>query len=79
MKKLLILLVCLVWTLLSHAQHQPTKRALIIAIGDYPKETGWPAISSANDVNLINSVLHRQGFTENNITVVQVSQLRLQR
>ncbi|WP_080055515.1 caspase family protein [Spirosoma aerolatum] len=48
-----------------------TKRALIVAIGDYPNKTNknrgateWQDISSANDVPLIRESLRRQNFTD---------------
>jgi metacaspase-1 len=41
-----------------------TKRALIVAIGDYPKETKWRFINSLNDVELIQSALENQGFKD---------------
>jgi hypothetical protein len=43
---------------------QPTKHALIIAIGDYPKETDWGKISSVNDIELLKSSLTKQDFTD---------------
>ena len=46
------------------------KRALIVAIGKYPVESGWPTISSDNDVTLIKSSLKKQGFSDQNIAVV---------
>jgi hypothetical protein len=46
------------------------KYALIIAVGDYPKKTGWRSISSVNDVPLIEQSLLNQGFNENNINVL---------
>ena len=46
------------------------KRALIIAVGDYPKESGWMDISSLNDVPLIRGALVHQGFDLNNISLV---------
>lgn len=76
MNPLLAALLCFSLLSLRWAQNPPIKRALIIAIGDYPKETGWQAISSANDVDLIKRVLHRQGFTDANITVVQDTQAK---
>lgn len=42
----------------------PVKRALVIAIADYPDGTGWTDLSSANDVPLIRHVLEVQGFTD---------------
>ncbi|GAB4038353.1 caspase family protein [Spirosoma gilvum] len=48
-----------------------TKRALIVAIGDYPNGTNknrgateWSDISSANDVPLIREALRKQNFTD---------------
>jgi metacaspase-1 len=41
-----------------------TKIALIVAIGDYPEDSGWPQISAINDIDLIRSALTRQGFGE---------------
>ena len=48
----------------------PIKRALIIAIGDYPDSLGWGKISSANDAPLIIKALESQGFKEQNITLI---------
>lgn len=48
----------------------PVKRALIIAIGDYPDSLGWGKISSTNDVPLIKCALEGQGFNEQNITLI---------
>ena len=41
---------------------QAEKYALIIAVGDYPKKTGWSTISSVNDVPLIEQTLLKQNF-----------------
>jgi hypothetical protein len=49
---------------------EPVKRALIIAIGDYPDSLGWGQISSTNDVALIKRALEGQGFKEQNITLI---------
>ncbi len=62
MKKSLsiLLLFCLAFVSLQ-AQ---TKRALIIAIGNYPnpRVNGWPEISSTNDVPLVKAALAKQDF-----------------
>ena len=50
------------------------KRALIIAVGNYPKETGWMDISSLNDVPLIQGALVNQGFDVNNILLITDAQ-----
>ena len=71
MKKIYILLLIFTVVSFSFAQEKKTtKHALIIAIGDYPRSTGWGAISSANDVPLIKETLERQGFEESNITTL---------
>jgi hypothetical protein len=44
------------------AQHQPAKRALIVAISDYHPSTKWSRISSLNDVPLLSYALDRHGF-----------------
>jgi metacaspase-1 len=47
-----------------------TKHALIIAIGNYPEESGWKVISSIGDIAYIKTVLSNQGFREQHIRVV---------
>lgn len=74
MKASLAFLFYLSWVSFGLAQPAPTKRALIIAIGNYPKGTGWQAISSANDIDLIKKALERQGFTLPNIAVLTENQ-----
>jgi len=46
------------------------KYGLIIAIGDYPEEGGWPDISSKNDIVHINEALKILGFNSDKITIV---------
>ncbi|MCF7561880.1 caspase family protein [Sabulilitoribacter multivorans] len=58
----LILFICNV----IHAE----KHALIVAVGDYPKSTGWASISSVNDVPLIKQTLLNQEFKEENISLL---------
>ncbi len=62
----------LVLLLIGLAQAQ--KKALIIAIGDYPSKTGWNNISSVNDVPLIKGALMQQKFLDQDITVIQNEQ-----
>jgi len=56
------ILIILLSFLFQTAFAQQNKKALIIAIGDYPKETDWPTISSVKDVALISNALVKQGF-----------------
>ena len=46
-----------------------TKRALIIAIGNYPNppKNGWTELSSLNDVPLVQTALEKQNFKKDNI------------
>lgn len=48
---------------------QNNKHALIIALSEYNRETGWRNINSANDVQLIKNALIAKGFAEENIIV----------
>ena len=50
------------------------KFALIFAIGNYPPATGWPAISSLQDVGYLRKTLLAQGFSGENIMVVADTQ-----
>jgi hypothetical protein len=52
---------------------QEKKHALIFAIGDYPEDSGWPAISSDNDTALIEKALTAQQFFPGHIRVVHDS------
>jgi hypothetical protein len=49
----------------------PQKHALIIAIGDYPAENGWPKLASVQDASYLQKVLMDQGFAEKNITILK--------
>lgn len=65
MKRLLTLSLILIFQIgVFIAQPTSTKRALIVAIGNYPEVTGWKSISSLNDVGLIQGALSKQGFTD---------------
>ena len=65
--------VCLITSLLicGNLAFSQEKIALIVAIGDYPAESGWMKISSENDVPLIKSALIKQGFKEESIAIIQ--------
>ncbi|HRX28266.1 MAG TPA: caspase family protein [Saprospiraceae bacterium] len=47
------------------------KYGLIIAIGNYPTDSGWQCISSLNDVTYAEAALHSLGFSEAHITVIK--------
>jgi metacaspase-1 len=80
MRNILVLLLLMGYTIFKPATifsigssrpgEPKNKYALIIAVGDYPEETGWTKISSLNDVDLIKTSLLKQGFPEKNITII---------
>jgi len=49
------------------------KRALIIAISNYPAHSGWREIHAGNDAVLLDSTLSRLGFLKKNIVIIQDS------
>jgi hypothetical protein len=62
-KYILLLLFVFVCFGFNHSS-QGKKLALIVAIGNYPAESGWKSISSLNDIPLILPVLEKQGFDD---------------
>jgi hypothetical protein len=46
------------------------KRALIVAIGSYPEDSGWHNINAENDAVLMRDVLMLQGFNKKQITTL---------
>lgn len=61
------LILCVLSSYLTLAQ---TKHALLIGVGNYPKneESGtWKSLSSKNDIILVNKMLSSQGFDSKNI------------
>ena len=46
------------------------KRALIVAIGSYPTNSGWNKLSSANDARLMRTILISQGFKDSDISTL---------
>jgi hypothetical protein len=65
MKRLITLsLIILLQIGVFIAKPTPTKRALIVAIGNYPEVTGWKSISSLNDIAIIQGALSKQGFSD---------------
>ena len=71
MKKHAFLLLFFLPLALCNFAKSPTKRALIVAVGEYPKDTNWRSLHSANDVELIRAALLKQGFLPENIHVVK--------
>lgn len=46
------------------------KRALLVAVGNYPASSGWQPINAGNDIDLLTGVLKRQGFEQANTFVL---------
>ncbi|MEL6614008.1 MAG: caspase family protein, partial [Bacteroidota bacterium] len=55
----------------SAAPDAPTKRALVVAVADYPDASGYSDLNADNDVPLIVQALGSQGFAEDDIVVLQ--------
>ena len=58
MKRVIIILVALLSILTANA----AKRALLVAIGNYPANSGWVKINSRNDIDLLTPVFRNAGF-----------------
>ncbi len=56
---------------LSALNLKAEKHALIIAIGDYPTDGGWPDISSHNDIPHVEGALIKLGFQKKNMMMLQ--------
>ena len=65
--KRVILLACLLISLSAISQR---KIALIVAIGQYPANSGWGNLSSLNDIKYIKAGLLKHGFSESEINVL---------
>lgn len=63
-----LLIVALLIVELTKAQ---TKQALVIGIGDYPKESGWSKIHGDNDIPTITEMLEANGFMSENIQTLK--------
>ena len=66
MRPFLILLSVLFFSLNLFAQ-PVTRYALLVGIGQYPKESNWPLLHADEDANRLKSELLQQGYLEANI------------
>lgn len=53
---------------------QGVNHAALIGVGAYPASTGWAALSSANDLELITATLEEIGFSRDNIQTLKDEQ-----
>jgi hypothetical protein len=64
-------IVCLAFHISGYAAE---KRALIVAISEYPKHSGWNSIHADNDLKILIPALEKQGFMKKNILILQNEQ-----
>jgi metacaspase-1 len=69
--RLILFLTGLLFTLAASSQK---KLALIVAIGEYPTNSGCPPIASLNDVKYIKSALKKNHFAEKDIDTLKNNQ-----
>lgn len=70
MKRYLLIILSIFHALFSYSQQN---RALIIAISDYPQESGWNDIHSDNDLNILLPEFKRLNFEVNSLTNEQAT------
>jgi archaellum component FlaF (FlaF/FlaG flagellin family) len=66
-------ILTLVLILFAFVNINAERYALIISVGDYPENSGWPDISSQNDIVHVKGALLNIGFSANNINVISDS------
>lgn len=57
--------------LLSVMAQAQNKLALVIGIGEYPKESGWCTIHGDNDIPIVVEMLEYNGFGKDNIKILK--------
>lgn len=74
MKKIILSLVLLgVASMMYAGIGGGTKRALIVAIGNYDASSGWPSFDVDNDVVFLKAALNNYSFKDENIIVLRDS------
>lgn len=58
-----IFYIILFYSLVSVCSHAERRYALIVAISEYPKESGWSKLNSDNDLDLLVPEFNRLGFS----------------
>jgi len=71
-KLLITLFFCLL--LSENKLSAQTRRALVIGISEYPKESGWHRINGSNDIEIIVRTLNQFGFQNRNIQILRNSE-----
>lgn len=67
MKKVWLLILLIFLPLVAFNAWGQSRHALLIGIGNYPKDSGWNLIHGNNDIAIIRDALIRQGFSSENI------------
>jgi hypothetical protein len=65
--KQILLLACLSISLYASSQR---RIALIVAIGEYPSNSGWGNLSSINDIKYVKAGLMKHGFSDGDISLL---------
>ena len=71
MRFVVLFFFCLVGLIELPAQ---SRHAALIGVGAYPEDSGWEALSSANDLDLLAATLVDLGFGEENIRMLRDTQ-----
>ena len=64
---IIICLTLILGSFLLQAQKLPNQHVLLIGVGKYPVATGWPELSSTQDIELIANTLTHFGIDESSI------------
>ena len=67
MKNVFLSVLCILLPIIGGAQE---RYALLIGIGQYSQDSGWPVIHGDNDVSIIKPLLFEQGFKDDNVAVL---------
>lgn len=66
--KVIFLILTLNFIVLGHAQN---KIALVVGIGRYPQESGWSTIHGDHDILMVEEMLRKNGFENDNIVALK--------
>jgi hypothetical protein len=66
-----LIIICFVFHFSGYAGE---KRALVVAISEYPKHSDWNPIHADNDLKILIPALEKQGFMKKNIMILQNEQ-----
>jgi len=73
-KHIISAIIVLSFVLLSQSMFATSRRALVIGIGDYPKESGWEKINGDKDIPMVEEMLTVNGFKKSDIVELKNEQ-----